>query len=212
MMGALGKLQPRPGMVEALTRIYRDRDGKGRLPPGWIRWTCGRRPTDRCSWVDLRSSACWERARVPISTARHRVRTGSEGQCHRNGHRSVQLRRDRRGQTGSASIRRGSASHQGRTRSMPARPRRSTRAFGSSPPNMGHLCRETGRFRTAWVTYEEFYSCPDVYGTPDVVGRNLEEVAEKILAFERDLASKADQTPVKGWTYHKDQQGAAERG
>lgn len=61
-------------------------------------------------------------------------------------------------------------------------------------------------FRTAWVTYEEFYSCPSVYGTPDVVGRNLEEIAEKILAFERDLASKADQTLDKAWTYDKDQQ------
>ncbi len=34
MMGSLKKLQPRPGMVDALTRVYRDRDGKGRLPKG----------------------------------------------------------------------------------------------------------------------------------------------------------------------------------
>jgi platelet-activating factor acetylhydrolase len=39
-------------------------------------------------------------------------------------------------------------------------------------------------FKTAWVGYEEFYTCPDVYQKPDIIANDLNEVAEKILAQE----------------------------
>ncbi|PRP79527.1 hypothetical protein PROFUN_12718 [Planoprotostelium fungivorum] len=40
-------------------------------------------------------------------------------------------------------------------------------------------------FKTAWVTYEEFYDCGDVYGRPDVVAKDMEEAAKEILKYER---------------------------
>jgi len=39
-------------------------------------------------------------------------------------------------------------------------------------------------FRTAWVANEEHFTCPDVYGTPDIIGKDLEDVATQILAWE----------------------------
>lgn len=44
--------------------------------------------------------------------------------------------------------------------------------------------RNAGFQHTAWVAYEEFYDCHDIYGTPDIVGKDMADVAQKILDFE----------------------------
>lgn len=45
-------------------------------------------------------------------------------------------------------------------------------------------------FKTAWVTYEEFEMCSDIYGTPDVVAKDLDDIANKILQYESNKASQ----------------------
>lgn len=39
-------------------------------------------------------------------------------------------------------------------------------------------------FRTAWVGYEEFYTCPDIYLKPDIIAKDLDEAAHLILEWE----------------------------
>lgn len=39
-------------------------------------------------------------------------------------------------------------------------------------------------FRTAWVGYEEFYTCPEIFQKPDIIAKDLDEVAHKILEWE----------------------------
>lgn len=39
-------------------------------------------------------------------------------------------------------------------------------------------------FKTAWVCYEEFDMCRDIYGTPDVTGTDLADVARQIMEAE----------------------------
>ncbi|TKY87338.1 hypothetical protein EX895_004015 [Sporisorium graminicola] len=207
MMKALSQLQPRPGMVDALTKIYRDRDGKGRLPPG----------VDK---VDV-----WAATNGSLQLGRSsflRVLGDSDGadldsQAARSG------RSDKDNAVG-AGVGLFSCDEIGTAKPDPKVYAEVLRRIQAEPVEASAATKEyqgiwfvashtwdtfaakLAGFRTAWVTYEEFYSCPSVYGTPDVVGRNLEEIAEKILAFERDLGSKANQTPVKAWTYHKEQQ------
>lgn len=207
MMGSLKKLQPRPGMVDALTRIYRDRDGQGRLPPSVKKVDV---------WAATNGSLALGRASFL------RVLGDSNGaeldsDAARNG------RADQDNQIGSG-VGLFSCDEIGAAKPDPRVYAEVLRRINAEPidPNAArkeyqgtwfvashtwdtYAAKQAG-FRTAWVTYEEFYSCPDVYGTPDVVGRNLEEVSEKILAFERDLASKNKGSAAPGWTYHKDQQ------
>ncbi|EST07874.1 Platelet-activating factor acetylhydrolase [Kalmanozyma brasiliensis GHG001] len=202
MMGALGKLRPRPGMVDALTKIYRDRDGKGRLPAGvdkvdvWAA-TNGSLQLGRSSF--LRALGESDGADIDSDAARN-----GRSEAHNAIGSGIGL---------FSCDEIGAAKPDPRVyaevlRRIKAEPLDAEAAkkeyqgiwFVASHTWDTFAAKQAG-FRTAWVTYEEFYSCPSVYGTPDVVGRNLEEVSEKILAFERDLAAKA--TPVKGWTYHK---------
>lgn len=207
MMGALKKLRPRPGMVEALTRIYRDRDGKGRLPAGvekvdvWAA-TNGSLALGRASFLralgesdgaDLDSDA----ARTNRSAQHNSIGSGiGLFSCDEIGVAKPDPKVY-------AEVLR-------RIHAEPIDPNAAKKEYQGIWFVASHtwdtFAAKQAGFRTAWVTYEEFYSCPSVYGTPDVVGRNLEEVAEKILAFERDLAAKNNTAPVKGWTYHKEQQ------
>jgi len=39
-------------------------------------------------------------------------------------------------------------------------------------------------FKTAWVGYEEFFTCPEIYQKPDIIANDLEEAARKILEWE----------------------------
>lgn len=43
--------------------------------------------------------------------------------------------------------------------------------------------RQAG-FKTAWVSYEEFDTCSDIFGTPDIIGSDLNQVAQKIVDYE----------------------------
>lgn len=208
MMGALKKLQPRPGMVDALTRIYRDRDGKKRLPP------C----VDK---VDI-----WAATNGSLELGRSsflRVLGESDGADIDSA--AARCARSDKDNTIGSGIGLFSCDEIGAAKPDPRVYAEVLRRIKAEPidanaakkeyPGIWFVASHTwdtfaakqAGFRTAWVTYEEFYPCASVYGTPDVVGRNLEEVSEKILAFERDLATKADDAaPVKGWTYHKERQ------
>ncbi|SPO23459.1 related to platelet-activating factor acetylhydrolase precursor [Ustilago trichophora] len=207
MMGALKKLRPRPGMVDALTRIYRDRDGKGRLPAGvdkvdvWAA-TNGSLELGRASF--LRALGESDGADLDSDAAR----SGRSAQDSNIGSGIGLFSCDEIGVAKPdpkvyAEV----------LRRIKAEPLDANSAqkeyqgiwFVASHTWDTFAAKQAG-FRTAWVTYEEFYSCASVYGTPDVVGRDLAEVSEKILAFERDLGSKKTAAPAKGWTYHKDQQ------
>ncbi|GAC76901.1 phospholipase A2 [Moesziomyces antarcticus T-34] len=207
MMGALKKLQPRPGMVDALTRIYRDRDGKGRLPASVSKvdvWaaTNGSLELGRGSFLrvlgdsdgaDLDSDA----AQSGRSAAHNAVGAGiGLFSCDEIGVAKPDPKVY-------AEVLR-------RIQAEPIDPNAAKKEYQGIWFVASHtwdtFAAKQAAFRTAWVTYEEFYSCPSVYGTPDVVGRNLEEVAEKILAFERDLCSKNGNARAQGWTYHKEQQ------
>ena len=46
------------------------------------------------------------------------------------------------------------------------------------------------RFKTAFVTYEEHLVLPELFGTPDLVGKDLEEVAKKIIQIEEEEESR----------------------
>jgi platelet-activating factor acetylhydrolase len=45
-------------------------------------------------------------------------------------------------------------------------------------------------FKTAWVGYEEFHTCPDIYQRPDIIASNLKEAAMMILAHEGNNEKK----------------------
>ncbi|GAC92650.1 haloacid dehalogenase [Pseudozyma hubeiensis SY62] len=209
MMGALKKLQPRPGMVDALTRVYRDRDGKGRLPPG-------------VNKVDV-----WAATNGSLELGRSSfLRTLGESDGADIDTKAARSGRSDKDNAIGAGIGLFSCDEIGAAKPDPKVYAEVLRRIQAEPIDANAAKKEyqgiwfvashtwdtfaakQAGFRTAWVTYEEFYSCPSVYGTPDVVGRNLEEVSEKILAFERDLAAanKRDEAPIKPWTYHKDQQ------
>ncbi|CBQ72162.1 related to platelet-activating factor acetylhydrolase precursor [Sporisorium reilianum SRZ2] len=212
MMKALTKLQPRPGMLDALTKIYRDRDGKGRLPPGvdkvdvWAA-TNGSPQLGRSSFLRVLGDS--DGADLDSEAAR-------SGRSDKDNAVGVGVGLFSCDEIGAAKP--DPKVYAEVLRRIKAEPIDANAAkkeyqgiwFVASHTWDTFAAKQAG-FRTAWVTYEEFYSCSSVYGTPDVVGRNLEEIAEKILAFERDLASKADSTPVKGWTYHKEQQEQANK-
>ena len=207
MMSSLKQLQPRPGMVEALTRIYRDRDGKGRLPSSvekvdlWAA-TNGSLKLGRASF--LRALGESDGADLDSDVARsgrpdkHKAIGSGIGlfSCDEVGVAKPNPK------VYAEVLRRINAEP---VRANAAKEEYQGIWFVASHTWDTFAARQAG-FRTAWVTYEEFYSCPSVFGEPDVVGRNLEEVAEKILAFERELASKHEPIAVKGWTYHKEAQ------
>lgn len=44
--------------------------------------------------------------------------------------------------------------------------------------------RSINRFRTAFVTYEEHCVVAEIFGEPDVVANDLEEVARRIIEWE----------------------------
>lgn len=207
MMGALKQLCPRPGMVDALTRIYRDRDGKGRLPSGvdkvdvWAA-TNGSLQLGRASF--LRALGDADGADIDSEAAR----SGRSAEHNAIG----------------SGIGLFSCDEIGVAKPDPKVYAEVLRRINAEPLDANATKKEyqgiwfvashtwdtfaakQAGFHTAWVTYEEHYSCPSVYGRPDVVGRDLEEVAEKILAFERDLAAKSDGKAIKGWTYSKQEQ------
>ncbi|UTT93830.1 hypothetical protein NDA17_002483 [Ustilago hordei] len=207
MMGALKQLRPRPGMVDALTRIYRDRDGKGRLPSGvdkvdvWAA-TNGSLQLGRSSF--LRALGDTDGADIDSEAAR----SGRSAQDNAIGSGIGLFSCDEVGVAKPdpkvyAELLR-------RINAEPLDPNSAKKEYQGIWFVASHtwdtFAAKKAGFRTAWVTYEEHYSCPSVYGTPDVVGRNMKEVAEKILAFERDLASKSDGKALKGWTYSKGEQ------
>ncbi|SNX82918.1 related to platelet-activating factor acetylhydrolase precursor [Melanopsichium pennsylvanicum] len=207
MMGSLKKLQPRPGMVDALTKIYRDRDGKGRLPPSVEKvdvWAAtngslalGResflRALGEVDGADLDTDA----SRMGRSDVDNSIGSGiGLFSCDEIGVAKPDPKVY--------------AEVLSRINAEPidpdsAKPEYQGIWFVASHTWDTFAAKQAG-FRTAWVTYEEFYSCPSVYGKPDVVGRNLAEVSEKILAFERNLASKHDDKRVQGWKYKKGEQ------
>ncbi|KAK0552608.1 hypothetical protein OC845_001633 [Tilletia horrida] len=45
-------------------------------------------------------------------------------------------------------------------------------------------------FKTAWVSYEEFYAVPGIYGQPDIVAGDLAEAATSILKWEQEHSSQ----------------------
>ncbi|GAA5961716.1 hypothetical protein JCM3765_000486 [Sporobolomyces pararoseus] len=46
-----------------------------------------------------------------------------------------------------------------------------------------HAAKKSG-FKTAFVTYEEHLILPELFGKPDLIGKDLEEIAKKIIEFE----------------------------
>lgn len=50
------------------------------------------------------------------------------------------------------------------------------------------LCRTT-RFKTLWISYEEFHPVEDMYLRPDLIAGDLQQGAEAILRWEREQAS-----------------------
>jgi hypothetical protein len=40
------------------------------------------------------------------------------------------------------------------------------------------------RFKTAFLTYEEFDPCTEIFGQPDVIADSMEEAVQKMLEFD----------------------------
>ncbi|KAK0537538.1 hypothetical protein OC842_001591 [Tilletia horrida] len=47
------------------------------------------------------------------------------------------------------------------------------------------LAAKKAGFKTCWISYEEFYACPKLFGRPDIVALDLAEGARAILEWER---------------------------
>ncbi|PWY98530.1 hypothetical protein BCV70DRAFT_207751 [Testicularia cyperi] len=208
MMGALKQLRPRPGMVDALTRIYRDRDGKGRIPASvdkidvWAA-TNGSLELGRASFLralgeidgaDLDSSASQQGKNDQersIGTGIGLFSCDEIGVAKPDPKVYAEILR--------------------RIRAEPVDPNGAIKEFQGIWFVASHtwdtFAAKRAGFRTAWVTYEEHFPCQSVYGTPDVVGRDMAEVAEKILAYERKLqAGDAAAKAAPAWTYSKENQ------
>ena len=50
----------------------------------------------------------------------------------------------------------------------------------------GRVCsrQASHSFKTAWVSYEEYIPCETMWGTPDIIAKDLEEAALEIIRRE----------------------------
>lgn len=182
MMASLGRLTPRPGMVQAFTHTYRD----AKRVPQHVRrvdlW--GATNGSLILTQKLFGGALGER--VPLYTGQHA--TAQHAEQHRpntNGvgvalfscdeiqvakpDPRVYLEVKRRIQADSAG--------------------EETRFWFVASHTWDLFSAKLAGFKTAWVPYEEFDMCKDLYGTPDVVASNLDELAQKVLQHEAEHAS-----------------------
>lgn len=206
MMGALKKLRPRPGMVEALTNVYRDRDSKKRLPPHISKvdvWaaTNGSLELGRASF--LRALGDIDGSDLDSDSAKeHRSDQEVKVGCGIGLFSCDEISVAKPDPKVYAEILR-------RIKAQPIDPNASVKEYQGIWFVASHTwdtaAAKRAGFKTAWVTYEEHYHCPSVFGTPDIVGRNMEEIAEKILAYEREHAPK-DAAEPQPWSYSKQDQ------
>ncbi|PWN48012.1 hypothetical protein IE53DRAFT_389819 [Violaceomyces palustris] len=197
IMSSLPNLEPRPGMVEAFKEIYRDVQGKGNLPACYEKvdvWaaTNGGRPLARSllrknlGEIDGDDLVSGNQKADPSRGGSSKGRGVGVFSCD-----DIKVAKPdpRVYQAILESVKAGKDGN-GFSRSIRSTSKEDVEGgrrglwFIASHSWDTFAAKKAG-FRTAWVGYEEFYDCREIYGRPDVVGRDLKEVAEKILEFEK---------------------------
>jgi phosphoglycolate phosphatase-like HAD superfamily hydrolase len=172
IMSSLGTLQPRPGMVQAFTKTYRDEklvSSKFKQVELWGATNGGLALSEKLFKGALGSDVSVYTGQG-ISSKQRKPSTRGQGvglfSCdeikmakpHPDVYRAIRSRIEEEGDATSLWF---VASH-----------------------TWDLFAAKKAGFKTAWVGYEEFFTCPDIFMKPDVTAKDLNEAAEKILARE----------------------------
>ncbi|UZJ54926.1 hypothetical protein CBS101457_004246 [Exobasidium rhododendri] len=179
IMSSLERLQPRPGMVEAFSKTYRDEQ----LVPKSV------------DHVEL-----WGATNGSLALAEKLFKTalGSDAALFKG--EGVSKKQQQQGDTASKGQGFGLFSCDEINVAKPEpkvyetiRSRIEALEFdGKGTPSLWFVASHTwdlfaakkAGFNTAWVGYEEFYTCPGIFGKPDIIAKDLDDVARKILERE----------------------------
>lgn len=175
MMASLQALEPRPGMVDAFASIYASR-------PGLQVWGATNGSLDLTK--KLFGNALGSDVRLVSSKEELEAGQG-QGQGQGQGHgRAVGLYSCDENQVAKPDPR-VYKTVLGRIVDASSKPSTATSTWFVASHTWDLFAARTAGFQhTAWVSYEEFYDSHGIYGTPDIVGKDMAEVAQKILDFE----------------------------
>lgn len=172
MMASLGGLRPRPGMVEAFTKTYRD-DG---LVPSSV------------SQVELWGAT---NGSLALGEKLFKEALGQQVQLYTGEEVSAKQRTEKGRGSGLGLF---SCDEISVAKPDPRvyKTLKSRVAGGGDAVSLWFVASHTwdlfsaqkAGFRTAWVGYEEFYTCHDIYQRPDIIAADIDDVARKILAWE----------------------------
>lgn len=172
IMSSLGSLQPRPGMVQAFTKTYRD---EGLVPSRFKQvelWgaTNGGLALGEKLFKNALGNHVSMYTGKGVSSKQKKPPTRGAGfglfSCdeikvakpHPDVYRAIKSRIEEEGEADSLWF---VASH-----------------------TWDLFAAKKAGFKTAWVGYEELFTCPDIYERPDITAKDLHDAAEQILASE----------------------------
>lgn len=178
IMSTLSTLRPRPGMVNAFTKTYRDQTKVAKHIERVDLWgaTNGGLPLAQ----KLFTGALGEQ--IPLYTGTQAVNEQEKsvsGTEHKLGN-GVGVFSCDENQIAKPDPR----VYEEIKKRIQIKPKEDVRLWFVASHTWDLFAAKKAGFKTAWVTYEEFEMCSDIYGTPDIVAKDLDDIAKKIVEYE----------------------------